>query len=71
MKEIPFDDFAGAVLKLAKDNIDETLRLPGVWEIISEHFSNEAIDCCIESQRNKRRAQIGDILTTLHHNGFC
>ena len=37
-----FDD---AVRELAEeDGVDSVLALPGVWEIVSEHYNNAALD---------------------------
>lgn len=58
--KITDDDFAAAVLNLAKENIDETLRLPGIWEIISEHYNNEALDSCMNRIMESKRAKIGN-----------
>lgn len=64
MKNISHEDFTGAVLKLAKENIDETLRIPGVWEAISEHYNNEAIDAVMEERKEKRRERLTYVLKT-------
>jgi len=69
-QDITHDEFAASVLELARNKIDETLSLPGVWEIISEHYNNEALDLCVEERRNKRKEQIGNSLTRLHAQGF-
>jgi hypothetical protein len=67
--KITDDDFAAAVFNLAKENIDETLMLPGIWEIISEHYNNEALDSCMDKIRESKREKIGKQLTTLKMNG--
>ena len=45
--DIPFDVFAETILKLAADNIQATLTLTGIWEIISEEYNNEALELLI------------------------
>ena len=67
--EITEDDFASAVLTIAKENLGETLHLPGIWEIISEHYNNEALDYCMTKIRESKRAKIAKRLTMLKLNG--
>lgn len=52
------DDFQEAVLVLAKNNVDETLRIAGVWELISDHYNNAALDLAVEKNKEKRREHL-------------
>lgn len=61
-KNITNEEFVDAVLKLAKNNIDETLRIPGVYELISEHYNNEALDLALEEIKEKRRVHVTNFI---------
>jgi hypothetical protein len=61
-KNITDDEFMDAVLKSAKNNIDETLRIPGVYELISEHYNNEALDLALEESKEKRRFHLANFI---------
>ena len=41
--EIPNGVFADKILELAAKDIQHTLSLSGVWEVISEEFNNAAL----------------------------
>jgi len=53
-RKIKDEEFDDAVRTLAAENIQETLSLPGIWEIISEHYNNEALDLALSANRGKR-----------------
>jgi len=42
--EIPSDVFSAKIIELAADDIQATLGLSGIYEIISEAYNNEALD---------------------------
>lgn len=65
-----FDDFAREVLRIAKGSIDETLMLPGIWEIISEHYNNEAIENLEARDREARREHLMAKITSMNNYGY-
>jgi hypothetical protein len=42
--DIPQDVFAETILDIAAEDINATLALPGIWEVISEAYNNDALD---------------------------
>ena len=42
--DIPSDVFADKIKDLAAANIETTLMLPGIYEIIAEEYNNSALD---------------------------
>lgn len=64
------EEFDGVLLDMAKENIDEVLRLPGVYEIISEHFNNEVLDRCLDERNDRRRDHLKAVIANIAKNGF-
>jgi hypothetical protein len=52
------EEFDAMIIEIAKDNIDHTLSLPGVYEAISEEYNNEALDRIISEKQEKRREHL-------------
>lgn len=69
-QNIDHDEFAEAVLEIARENIDATLRLPGIWEVISEEYNNEALDRALDRRRDSRRAHLLAVMESIRQNGF-
>jgi hypothetical protein len=42
--DIPEEEFSEVIEQLAFENMADTISLPGIYEIISEHYNNEALD---------------------------
>ncbi len=42
--DIPADVFADMIETIAREDIQLTLTLPGIYEIISEAYNNDALD---------------------------
>jgi hypothetical protein len=42
--DIPDEEFSEVINQLAFENVQHTLSLPGIYEIISEEYNNEALD---------------------------
>lgn len=43
--KVTFDEFNANVRRLAaQDGIDNLINIPGVWEIVSEHYNNDALE---------------------------
>ena len=48
--QISFED---AILKLAiTDGVGNIINIPGIWEVLSEHYNNEAIEMMEESREH-------------------
>jgi hypothetical protein len=44
-ENIDHDEFVRLVLECMEDSTnEELLQIPGVWEVLSEHFNNEALE---------------------------
>lgn len=53
IQSITDEEFDRAVIELAtEDGMKTVARIPGVWEYLSEHYNNEAIDRALENRRN-------------------
>ena len=57
-------EFDREIIRLAQENIGETVSIDGVYEIISEHYNNEALENIMKDKRDKRRARLMKVLTT-------
>ena len=42
--DIPNDVFQDTIEQLAFENMADTISLPGIYEIISEHYNNDALN---------------------------
>lgn len=67
---ITSQEFDEMVLRIAKENIDQTLSLPGIYEVISEEYNNEALDRIIEEKTEKRREHLRAIIANIALYGF-
>ena len=57
-------EFNREILRLAQENIGETVSIDGVYELISEHYNDEALENIMKDKRDKRRARLMKVLTT-------
>ena len=61
--KITTEEFDEAVRKIAaKDGVESILTIPGVWEVVAEHYNNDAIDWVLTE-----RAEI----TERKADGYC
>jgi hypothetical protein len=68
--KITSDEFQEMVTRIAKENIDQTLSLPGIYEVISEEYNNEALDRIIEEKTEKRRDHLLAVIRNIGQYGF-
>lgn len=55
-EEITDEEFDGAVREIAaSDGVEAILAIPGVWEIVAEHYNNDAIDRVREIREEAKR----------------
>lgn len=69
-QNISDDEFQEMILQIARENIDYTLSLPGVYEVISEEYNNEALDRIIEDKRERRKLKLMAVLKNIGKHGF-
>jgi hypothetical protein len=63
-------EFDEMIHKIAEENIKQTLSLPGIYEIISEEYNNEALDRIIEEKKEKRREHLLAVIRNIGKYGF-
>ena len=68
--QITDSEFQEMVFRIAKENINQTLSLPGVYEVISEEYNNEALDRIIEEKTEKRREHLLAVIRNIGQYGF-
>jgi len=64
------EEFQEMVTRIAKENIEQTLSLPGIYEVISEEYNNEALDRIIEEKTEKRRERLLLLIRNIALYGF-
>lgn len=68
---ISSDEFDAALVALMEqESMESILRIPGVYEAVSEHFNNEALDLASESRQEARRERLGAVIANIGKNGF-
>jgi hypothetical protein len=56
-------DFDNALTAIVKEHTSESLMtIPGIYEILSEHFNNEAIERAEEEKRDTRRGHLLEVV---------
>ena len=63
-------EFDEMVLRIAQENIAQTLALPGIYEIISEEYNNEALDRITTEKAEKRRDHLRAVIANIAMYGF-
>ncbi len=61
---------AALIALMEKETMSQILRIPGVYEAISEHFNNEAIDLATEAQTEQRREHLRAVIANITLYGF-
>lgn len=67
---ITSEEFDEMIHRIAKENIDNTLSLPGIYEVISEEYNNEALDRIMEEKTEKRRERLLLLIRNIALYGF-
>jgi len=56
-------DFDNALMAIVKEHTSEALlTIPGIYEVLSEHFNNETIERAEEEKRNTRRGHLLEVV---------
>jgi hypothetical protein len=61
---------AALVSLMEQEPVESILRIPGVYEAVSEHFNNEAIDLATEAHADQRREHLRAVIANIALYGF-
>ena len=61
---------AALVALMEQESMGQILRIPGVYEVIADHFNNEAIDLATEAHTEKRREHLRAVIANIALYGF-